>query len=62
MIENKSINDTVNGKNQTMQFELIDGGYRCQNNNYKITLKFSQNEGAPTVEEALVKIAKKQIK
>ncbi|MDE6412158.1 MAG: hypothetical protein K2L02_06520, partial [Clostridia bacterium] len=55
------INDSANGKNRTMQFEFIDGGYRCQNGKYQITLRFSQSEGAPTIEEALVEIAKKKM-
>ena len=36
-------------------------GYRFQSGKCTVTLKFSKGEAAPTVEEALVKIAARRI-
>lgn len=42
-----------------MQFQPVNG-VRLKSNDYEITLKFSNEEGAPTIGEALVNISKKR--
>ena len=42
--------------NNKLKMHSLDGAYRFQSGKCTITLKFSAEKGAPTVEEALEKI------